>query len=108
MIRPCTCINTGGRKQLPLTEHAVVKSQIFMRGQAVTLARQAYGSSVEMIVVSPVLKLFSNATTDDHFQLIRINTHVSLIEQRVQITSQKYTILGFMRPPGAVRLDVGT
>ncbi|MGB8989083.1 MAG: hypothetical protein WCC37_20960 [Candidatus Sulfotelmatobacter sp.] len=60
-----------------------------MRRQAVTLARQTYGSSMEMIVVSPILKLFSNATTDDHFQLIRINSHVSLIEQRVKVTSQK-------------------
>jgi hypothetical protein len=59
-----------------------VESQIFMGGQAVTLARQAYGSSVQMIVVPPVLKLFANATTDDHFQLIRVNSQVSLIEQR--------------------------
>jgi len=59
-----------------------------------------------MIIVSPVLKLLSNATTDDHFQLIRINSHVSLIEQRVQVTSQKQTILGFMRTARAVRLDV--
>ena len=26
---------------------------------------------------------------DDHFQLIRVNSHVSLIEQSVQVTSQK-------------------
>ena len=83
-----------------------MESQIFMRGQAVTPARQAYGSSVEMIVVPSVLKLFSNATTDDHFQLIRVNGHVPLIEQRVQVTSQKQTILEFMRTTRAVRLDV--
>jgi len=46
-----------------------------MGGQAVALARQAYGSSVQMIVVSPVFKLLSDATTDDHFQLIRVNSH---------------------------------
>lgn len=59
-----------------------------------------------MIVVPPVLKLLSNATTDDHFQLIRVNSHVSLIEQRVHVTSQKQTILGFMRTNRAVSLDV--
>ncbi len=59
-----------------------------------------------MIVVSPVLKLLSNATTDDHFQLIRVNSHVSLIEQRVQVASQKQTILEFMRTTRTVRLDV--
>ena len=74
--------------------------------QAVTLARQAYGSSMQMIVVSPVLKLLSNATTDDHFQLIRVNSHVTLIEQRVYVTSQKQTILGFMRTARAVSHDV--
>ena len=83
-----------------------MESQIFMGGQAVTLARQAYGSSVQMIVVSPVLELFSNATTDDHFQLIRVNSQVSLIEQRMQVTSQKQAILEFMRTTRAVRLDV--
>ena len=59
-----------------------------------------------MIIVSPVLKLPSNATTDDHFQLIRVNIHVSLIEQCVQVTSQKQAIPGFMRTARAVRLDV--
>src|SRR5437016_3933083 len=93
-------------KQFPLTKHAIVESQIFTRGQAVTLVRQANGSSVEMIVVPPVLKLFSNATTDDHFQLVRINSHVSLIKQRVQVTSQEQAILGLMRTARAVRLDV--
>ncbi len=58
-----------------------MESQVFARGQAINLVWQAYGSSVQMIVVSPVLKLLSNATTDDHFQLIRVNSHVSLIEQ---------------------------
>ena len=63
-------------------------------------------SSVQMIVVSPVLKLLSNATTDDNFQLIRVNSHVSLIEQCVHVTPQKQTILEFMGTTGAVRLDV--
>jgi hypothetical protein len=80
-----------------------VESQVFVRGQAVSLAWEAYCSSVEMIVVSPVLKLFPNATTDDHFQLIRVNSHVSLIEQRMQVTSQKKAIFGFMRTARAVR-----
>jgi hypothetical protein len=77
-----------------------------MRGQAVTLARRAYGSAVEMIVVSPVLKLPSNATTGDRFQLIRINSHISLIEQPMRVASQKQTILEFMPTTRAVRLDV--
>jgi hypothetical protein len=46
-----------------LAEHAIVESQIFTRRQVVTLARQPYGSSVQMIVVPPVLKLLSNSTT---------------------------------------------
>jgi len=83
-----------------------MESQIFVRGQAVSLARQAYGSSVQMIVVSPVLKLLSNATTEDNFQLIRVNSHVSLIEQCVHVTSQKQTILEFIGTTRAVRLDV--
>ena len=59
---------------------------------------------MQMIVVSPVLKLLSNATTDDNFQLIRVNSHVSLIEQCVHVTSQEQTILGFMRTARAVAL----
>ena len=97
-------ICTKRHSEEALTEHAIVESQILMRGQAVTLARQSYGSSMQMIVVSPVLKLFSNATTDDHFQLIRVNSHVSLIEQCVHVTSQEQTILGFMRTARAVAL----
>ena len=81
------------------------KPTILVRA-VVSLARQAYCSSVKMIIISPVLKLFSNATTDDHFQLIRVNIHLSLIKQCVQVTSQKQTILGFMRTTRAVRLDV--
>jgi len=43
---------------------------------------------MQMIIVTPVLKLLSDATANDYLQLIGIDSHVSLIKQRVQITPQ--------------------
>jgi len=44
-----------------LAEKAIVESEIFTRGHAVAFARQSYGSTVQLIIVSPVFKLLSNA-----------------------------------------------
>ena len=79
-----------------LAEQAIVESEIFTRGHAVAFARQAYGSTVQLIIVSPVLKLLSNAIADHHLQLISVNSHVSLIKQSVQIAPQEETILRCM------------
>ena len=38
---------------------------------------------MQMIIISAVLKLFSNAIADNHLQLISIDSYVSLIEQSV-------------------------
>jgi len=52
-------------------EHAVEESDVFTRGQAVTLVWRADGSTVQ-IIISAVLKLFSNAITDNNLKLISV------------------------------------
>ena len=55
-----------------------MESEVFTRGQAVTLVWQADGSTVQMIIISAVLKLFSNAITDNNLQLISVDDCLGL------------------------------
>jgi hypothetical protein len=44
---------------------------------------------VQLIVISPVLKLLPDSTANENLQLVGVHSHIALIEQCVEIATQQ-------------------
>ncbi len=74
-----------------------MKSKIFSGRQVARFTRKSDGSSVQLIVISPVLKLLPDSTANDNLQLVGVHSHIALVEQSVEIAAQQEAVFRLMR-----------